>query len=435
MGDFIGTFVNVVSLLEMAYNLYQGVRAAPQEISMAAEYVHAMELVLQGVKSDIIDTKTSFYYKPDARSKALKSNLHSHLSLCKKSLFNAQKLLEKYNDFRNKGVKFWNKFRWSVEGKKEMADVKLDLVLSNVQLDLFMSKIGLGVLWKVEALVEAFARRFDALERLMMQRLGGDEVFHQQDGTTKKIPQNKGRSGSNNVKRVLVVSLIVARLKALLRKKRMKKMQKEVLEKRKKQQNKGPCKIRPSTKRVDSGFAPNKRRNSLLKSYASDIAVANDTPPSKPLRPRTPSPIRGDPLAGSSLRRSSSIEGFLGGYNTKIGVPKQEKEYLECWRVGTGSPVLGPKINKFLQHKRGQAQLKKMAEVLKEASMYDKRCLTGKDPRVKLIIKKRNEDEKKKRSGKKWVLVAARLMKRDPGRTGMVVVEKALVVLARVKAG
>jgi hypothetical protein len=115
-------------------------------------------------------------------------------------------------------------------------------------------------------------------------------------------------------------------------------------------------------------------------------------------------------------------------------IVKPDNDYLECWRVGAGSYAIGPEVVHQVQHKRGQAQLRKMVAVMKEASAYQKNSISEQDKRVKGLLKKRNEHEKKKGTGRKWVLVVAREFERDPGRTGNVMVRKAFVVLARRKA-
>jgi hypothetical protein len=70
-----------------------------------------------------------------------------------------------------------------------------------------------------------------------------------------------------------------------------------------------------------------------------------------------------------------------------------------------------------------------MVAIFKEAEDFSKRALESKDSRVKVILKHKNDKEKAARSGRKWILAATRIVERDPGRTGTVTVEKAIVLL------
>ena len=119
------------------------------------------------------------------------------------------------------------------------------------------------------------------------------------------------------------------------------------------------------------------------------------------------------------------------GFKTRVQSPQ---EHLECWRVGIGKIAIGfstvPQFKKH-QHKRGQIQLRRIAEVFKEVGQLDRTNLTKDDKRVKLLLKARNQREKEKRTGKSWTLVAGRVVKRDICSTRMVTVEKALVVIVR----
>jgi hypothetical protein len=117
--------------------------------------------------------------------------------------------------------------------------------------------------------------------------------------------------------------------------------------------------------------------------------------------------------------------------NLKISPPKQVPEYLECWVVATGAFFIGPKIPHHIQHKRGQAQLRKMVEIYQEMSLIDRKGLDVKDGRVKTLLKWRHDQDRKKNKGGRWVFVAARLLVRDVGSTGLVTTEKAMVIIKR----
>ena len=50
---------------------------------------------------------------------------------------------------------------------------------------------------------------------------------------------------------------------------------------------------------------------------------------------------------------------------------------------------------------------------------------------MKAILKAKNNQEKEKQSKKRWYFVAGRITGIDNGKTGMVGVEKAMVILVR----
>jgi hypothetical protein len=74
-------------------------------------------------------------------------------------------------------------------------------------------------------------------------------------------------------------------------------------------------------------------------------------------------------------------------------------------------------------------QPKLVARVGSDLMVTRKRALEPKDTRVKLILKYKNNKERGKETARKWTLAAARVVERDPGRTGLVTAEKAIVLL------
>jgi hypothetical protein len=111
-------------------------------------------------------------------------------------------------------------------------------------------------------------------------------------------------------------------------------------------------------------------------------------------------------------------------------------EHLACWKIGKGSySAFGPSIKRFVRLKRGQLQLRNIANVFKEAAQFESKLnLTEKDARVKMLLKNLNSAKDKLR-GQKWFFVAGSIIERDPGKTGAIVVERTLVIVARRKIG
>jgi hypothetical protein len=422
--DPLGTLLGIGHVLKRAYDLYNGCRAAPEEIRLATDHIHTMALVLEGVKSDLIHNPRSFVHQKTDIAKARTHNLKRHISTCENSLKRMGGLLARYHGFKNKGgLGAWDRFRWSTEGKKEIAECKADLVLCTSMLDLFLSKEGLSVLWKLESMMEAMMKRFEALE-----------VY------APKIGEKRARSNSN-VGRTLVLSLVISRLRKVLLRYRRKKTCKKPGPTKPTQAGPGPRRPKPVS-RTSSGFGLSQKRTDMMKNYAANIANAPAIPPAKQQRARTPSPdfyyIPGGTTTPTPkpIRRSSSMQRLLGKINAQASSRKQkpQTEHYECYKVGTGSLAFGAKIApQFLAHRRGQLQLRKIAAVFKDAEQFDSdtRKLNEKDSRVKAILKAKNEREKKKGTQKKWHLVAGRVISRDPGKTGMVTVERAMVVLVR----
>ncbi|KAF2875567.1 hypothetical protein BDV95DRAFT_602984 [Massariosphaeria phaeospora] len=421
--DPLGTVLGIAHVIKRGYDLYKGCQSATDEVQAAAEHVHSMVILLEGVRSDLFENPRSFVHTKTDPARARTQNLKHHIKMCEQSILRMEKLLNKYQTFRKGNVSAWNAFRWQ-EGKKEIAECKLDLVLSTVALDVFLSKNGLNVLWKLEDMMEQ-----------MLKKMAPFELFQ---ADVARNGERRPRLESN-VTRTIVASLVLARLMRTLEQYRRKKSGKT---------GASPAnvglgrRLKKTVTRVNSGFAPNANRMVLLQNYASNIVsdAVPVPPPYKTRRARTPSPD-GSSAAWSMdvapprpIRRSSSMHRLVGKINANITQPQKPAEHYACWRVGIASLAIGPKgAPEFLRHRRGQMQLRKMAAVLKEsnASAGRYRALDARDNRVKRLMDSRNEHEKKKKTGKKWYLVAARVMSRDPGKTGMVTVEKALVILVR----
>jgi hypothetical protein len=425
----IGDIISITHVLKRAYDLYKGCEAAPEEIYLAREHIHAVTLCLEGVHSDLLNNQRSFVHQTTDIAKTRQHELRLHVGRCDRAVGKMAELLKKFEGFKKKHVSHWDRFRWSIEGKKEIEQCKSDLVFSCSLLDMFLTRQSVGILWKVEAMVEALTQKWGRLE-----------AFDLPMRPTGKL---RPRTGSS-VTRAIVVSVVLAKFCKVLRTYRRKKMGSDG----KKQQRPGPHRPKPIG-RKNSGFNTSKQRNKLLSSYAAKLAADPTPPPPYTLeapnskqRPRTPSPdfyfIPGGtapsyiPCPGP-IRRSSSMQRLMGSIAAQARKTKivTAAEHFECWRVGVGNLPIFKTAPQFLQHKRGQMQLKKMGQLFRDAKSSDYRALTEKDSRVKLLLNHKNKKEKGKSTGRKWYFVSGRVIERDPGRTGMVVVEKVLVVLAR----
>ena len=419
----LGDIAAIGHILRRAYALYEGCRSAPEEIFLAREHVHAVALCLEGVSSDLYSNPRSFVHQSTTIAQARKHALKVHISSCDRALKRMEGLLKTYMGFKGKHVSLWDKFRWSTSGKKEIADCKAELVMSTVVLDMFLSKENLNVLWKLESMIETLTKRIGMLE-----------VFDRPASTNEQRGKRPRRS--SNITRAIVVSLVLARLRKALRIYRRKKNG----GKRNNTPKPGPRRPKPVS-RTSSGFVNNPKRNLLMQSYTANLVTAVPKTPPPPYtaqkpRPRTPSPdfyyIPGGtstPPRSKPVRRSSSMSRLTNQINTRTITPAAPREHFECWRVGIGSLAFGAKIApQFLPHRRGQAQLRKMAEVFKEAGLYDERTVTEKHKCVRLLLNAKN---KKVAKGKTWYFAGGKMVGRDPGKTGMVSVEKVLVVLVR----
>ncbi|KAF2020501.1 hypothetical protein BU24DRAFT_456572 [Aaosphaeria arxii CBS 175.79] len=415
----IGDALDIARLLKQAYDLYKACKAAPEEIRLAADYVHTMTLVLESVKSDLVTNKASFMHQKTALAKAKQQKLAQLIKRCQASVTQQERVLKKFQRFKaDGGLGAYNKWKWSTSGKKEIADAKSELVLSSNLLNIFISTETVNILYKIEAYIE-----------VMMPKIAALDLFPNDPRGQLTSTTPRPRSDSN-VKVTIILSLVIARLKRTLDEYRWKQARKN------KKLRPGPRRPQAVT-RVNSGLVPNKNRDSLVQSYASQIVIPSNQPPGRSIPPRTPSPDfyliddtnnTTDPIP-RPIRRTSSIQRITRRINARTVQPRTVREHFECWKVGVPELAIGLKVPpKYLHQRRGQAQLRKMAEVFNEASKYDKRALNEKSVSVKHLLKHKNKDEKK---GKRWYLAGGRLIARDVGNSGFLIVEKSLVILVR----
>ncbi|OCK74542.1 hypothetical protein K432DRAFT_248863, partial [Lepidopterella palustris CBS 459.81] len=244
MGDPIGAVISIAGLLKRAYDLYDACSKAAEEFKTASRQVHSMTIVLEGVRSDLINNKRSAINRGGDIAKNKSNRLKTLLAGCSVSLGKLEALLKKYNGLRNNSSA-WDSFRWGNGGKAEIKNMQADLVVSMVMLNTFLQSEGLDALGRLEQAMEMLMRKFDSLEMPRSQ--------------TKSRGDTRRRS-SDGVGRCLIAGFFISRLLARIR------SRKPLSRKNTMARSKGGVeKIRP-TVRVKSGLSPNKKRDSLLQS-------------------------------------------------------------------------------------------------------------------------------------------------------------------------
>jgi hypothetical protein len=78
----LGDILDLAHVLKRAKNLYEGCLAAPDEIRLVSQHVHAMALCLAGVESDIVNNTRSFVHQHTAIAKTKTHSLKVHVDTC-----------------------------------------------------------------------------------------------------------------------------------------------------------------------------------------------------------------------------------------------------------------------------------------------------------------------------------------------------------------
>jgi hypothetical protein len=159
------SILGLAHLLRRAYDLLNNCKGAHEEIHLAADHVHGLAIVLEGVKSDLAENPRSFLHQTSADAQARKTKLQTLLRNCGNALARMEGLVKKYHMYRNGHVSMWDTFRWSAHGKKEIADCKVDVILSSCMLDMFLSKLGVSAMWTLESNMEAMRAQQEAMGR------------------------------------------------------------------------------------------------------------------------------------------------------------------------------------------------------------------------------------------------------------------------------
>jgi hypothetical protein len=393
--DPLGNILDIAHILKRAYDIYKGCQSAPEEIQLAAEHVHAMTLVLEGVKSDLVGNQASFVNQSNAIAKTRLQRLVATLKPCDRALMSMDALLTKYRKLEKGHVSFWNNYRWSTDGKKEIAECKYNLMAATHILEVFLQTVNAGVLWRMERILEAWDKGPKTPQK--------SAAF----STPPRANTNPQSALAMVFKRTLRASIFCIRLQRLPSPRKTRHVG-----------NRRP----KAVTRVNSGFSVNKNRNALMNDYA--FRIVNDSTDAmgwKTQQARSPSPdfYLIDPVIPKPIRRASTMRPI---------------KYYECWRVGFAALAIGLKsAPQYVQHKRGQPQICKMASMIAEVGTAGGKVLSQKDKRVELLLKAKNKEEQKKVGGKKirrkWSYVAGRDIKSDVSKTGMFSVEKALIII------
>lgn len=409
--------IGIAELINRAYDITSTCNKAPDELRLAVSHLDQMTTVLESVKSDLFQNPNSFVHRKGDREQTRTMNLKNHLNHCGRALRRMEELLTKYHAFGH--VTQWDRVRYGIKGKAEMAECKCELATATTLLNTLMQADGISVLYKVESMFEALKTHYAALEFVKPP----------------ERPSGRPRAASNAVG-TLIAGVVMARIKTKLTNYR----------RRRAATVEGTAHTAVNTRswqpkpmaRVGSNLMLTRKRALLAQEYMSKIVHSEDITGQQTI-PRTPSPdfyVVGDNNARPAtppprlIRRSNTIPRLTRQINARAAQLNKNKERFECWKVKVATTCIGFKGgHKTQQCKRGQMQLRQMVAIFKEAHDYSKRSLGSKDTRVKLILKHKNDKEKAARSGRKWALAAARVIERDPGRTGIVTVEKAIVLL------
>lgn len=400
--------IGIIELTKRAYDFISGCEKAPTELREAAALLELMKIVLEDVKSNLVENPSSFVHCTTATDKARTSSLKSCLSHCQQTMKKTCQLLKKYHISGH--VPMWDRARYSSGGKAEIAECKCELVIASNLLNTCMLAGQVSVIWSVESKCDALLRCWE----------------HQKKRERLSIPPG-----------TLGYSFAVSRFKTILSNYRRRRA--PPVPKSKPQKTITKKLWQPKTiMRVGSNFTLSSKGTLLAEEYMGNLMKPEDISDEQ-ITPRTPSPdfntVDGLDLRPSTpplhlIRRTSTIPRLTQQYNACAAGFRRNGDLLECWKVRIVITFVGAKgAYTTEQCKRGQLQLWQMLTIFKEAHDYSKRTLQAKDSRVKHILKHKNKIENEAGTGRNWTLAAARVVKRDPGRTGIVTAEKAIVLL------
>lgn len=388
-----GDILNIGALLKKAYDLIKAYHSAHTELQILASHITNTTNILQSVQKGLVSNPRSILYQKGDSAQTRKQLVKSLLKGCQLSLSRFEAFMKKFNVAKEK-ISKGDKFTLIFESKAEIADMKIDLLMSTTNLHMFLTSEGLVAMPDIIAATEHLKVQGANIENYL--KSGGAVKL-----STHPKKKTKGRGRSDpDIRFPVLAPLVLVRFLARLKRYRRKKQQGGKKQQQKKPQKNAVPGQRPKVMRQNSGFGV--RKNAPKTPYKTRIVA--------PAKPR--SPTRKDSMA-------------LG----------EHKARYECWKVGVAN-TLGLKGQpKFIQHKRRQAELENMAATFNEASGYDKKGLNKNDERVKLILKKKNAKETEKHSGRTWHLEGARVIARvqasKNGVGSFMVVEKALVIVVR----
>src|ERR1700760_3328207 len=144
----IEQFVTFVNVVDQAIKLYKALQAAPSEFKATKTYVHGLAIVLQSIRSDLIENPKSIVNAQNSLRARKRDELAGLTDECVKSLHKVEKVLKKYKDLK---LNLWTKWRWSREGRQKVAEMDACLNFSTNNLSLYMQNLGLGAIGRIES--------------------------------------------------------------------------------------------------------------------------------------------------------------------------------------------------------------------------------------------------------------------------------------------
>ena len=241
---------NIGNVIYQTVKLIEALKAAPDEFNTTVRHVRSLSIVLESVRSDLVDNPRSIINAPNNLRQSKCAKLARLVSNCDKSLQKVEAVLKKYKGSQRS---VWIAWRWSSKGKQEVDTIHADLVFWIHLLNLFLANETRESLWKTEIAVEEIRR---ALERLSADNHLGNSGGHRNDGNRRKLSSIGG---------AIFASLFISRLKARLR--------------RNKKTRRGKGVQRPNLPkpivRVRTQPLENKRRTTLLAEYAGALVEEN----------------------------------------------------------------------------------------------------------------------------------------------------------------
>lgn len=378
----IGTqIIGIVNIINQAVQLIDALKAAPSELKSTARHVQSLAIVLEGVRSEVLENPHSIVNNTRNQNRqAKRSELARLLKDCDRSVQKVKALLNRYHELDRST---WLRWRWSSKGKQEVDGILGNMAFEIQMLDLFMSNQHSVSLGRLETAVENVSK--EQGQKLDTVNFKLDEMIRALGLTISPVPVGgdvRYRYGGSWIKRpsigaMVYVSWFVSRLKARLERKRR--------------------------FRNGHGF----RRSSSF--------------------PRPMVRVRSIPL--ENKRRTRLSEQYAQALVDEQSDKKLDSgnEHLECWLVVQGQYSFGlPPICDGRPVKRGQQQLREMASLF-EAGGPGSSCVAGRnDPAVKWALRQ------KRNSRYRWTCAAARVESRESSAHGSMRLKKVPVVLKRV---
>lgn len=322
--------VSIGNVIYQAVKLFEALKAAPDEFNTAALHVHSLSIVLESVRSDLVDNPCSVVNTPNILRQTKRTKLAHLINNCDKSLQKVEAVLKKYKGLQRSA---WIAWRWSSKGKQEIDSIHADLLLQTLFLNLFLASENRESLSKIGTVVEDIRR---ALERLSAGGHSGnnhDDAGHRNDCNQRKRPSVGG---------AIFAGLFISRLKTRLKKNKQARKRKVVQR---------PNSPKPIV-RVRTLPPENKRRNTLLAEYVETLTKEE----------------MGD-------------------------TSNSNQEKLECWLIAEGQYFFGgPTIYHRRQIKRGQMQIKEMAKQFESAGKGSTCDTYRNHSAVKWILREKNSN-------------------------------------------